>query len=87
MVRPKFEMSFNIIEEPSENKEEIGQLKERVSLLYNSIAKKWEITYYHDEKKIVFLEEKENYLEGLKKFVETVEGILKEIKQNYEIGG
>jgi len=79
-MRAKYEITLNILNGKKENKYELGELIERISLLYEPEDKEWEVTYYQERKGIIFNEKDRNYEEALKKFLRTAKKILKEIE-------
>ena len=79
-MRAKYEITLNVIDGKKKNKYELGELIERVSLLYEPEEDKWEATYYQERKGIIFNEKDRDYEKVLKKFLETAKKILKEIE-------
>jgi len=79
-MRAKYEITLNVIDGKKENKYELGELIERISLLYEPEDKEWEVTYYQERKGIIFNEKDRDYEKALKRFLETAKKILREIE-------
>jgi len=79
-MKAKYEITLNVIDGKKGNKYELGELIERISLLYEPEDKEWEVTYYQERKGIIFNEKDRDYEKALKKFLETAKKVLKEIE-------
>jgi len=79
-MKAKYEITLNVIDGKKENKYELGELIERISLLYEPEDKEWEVTYYQERKGIIFNEKDRDYEKALKRFLETAKKILREIE-------
>ena len=75
-MKAKYEITLNVIDGKKENKYELGELIERISLLYEPEDKEWEVTYYQERKGIIFNEKDRDYEKALKRFLETAKKIL-----------
>jgi len=79
-MRAKYEITLNILNGKKENKYELGELIERISLLYEPEDEKWEVTYFQERKGIIFNEKDRDYEKVLKRFLETAKKVLEEIE-------